>query len=108
MPDSLPPRPNKEYLRSLAAQRLRNMRRSDPAAKYADALRDVAGQFGCPSWRALMERVDIFHHARNELRLALDLGELEHLRAKMRKGWLATCLVVAEASQYEIEKLLQL
>ena len=59
MPDSkLPERASLEYLKKLAKERLRGLRRADPRAKLAAALLAVARDHGFPSWRALKDEVD--------------------------------------------------
>lgn len=54
----LPARPSLEYLRKLAKDRLREMRRTEPRARLADAQLAVAREHGCPSWRALKAEVE--------------------------------------------------
>ena len=56
----LPDRPNLEYLKKLAKDRLPALRRANPAAKLADAQLAVAREHGFPSWRALRIRVKAF------------------------------------------------
>ena len=58
MSSSLPPRPSLEWLRKTAKQRLAELRASDPKAKLADAQRDVAREYGFPSWRKLKAHVE--------------------------------------------------
>lgn len=59
MPNSkLPERPSLEYLKKLAKQRLQELRRTDPEAKLANALLDVAREHGFTSWRALKAQID--------------------------------------------------
>jgi len=59
MPNSqLPERPSLEYLKKLAKERLRELRRTDPQAKLAIALLAVAREHGFSSWRALKEEVE--------------------------------------------------
>jgi len=59
MPNAkLPERPSLEYLRKLAKTRLQELRRADPEAKLADALLQIAREYGFPSWRALKARID--------------------------------------------------
>jgi ankyrin repeat protein len=55
---SLPSRPDLDWLKNRAKERLADLRASDPAAKLADAQRDVARRYGFPSWRALKAHVD--------------------------------------------------
>lgn len=54
----LPDHPSLEYLRKLAKDRLRELRRTTPDAKLAEALLAVARDHGFPSWRALKAEVD--------------------------------------------------
>jgi ankyrin repeat protein/uncharacterized glyoxalase superfamily protein PhnB len=49
----LPERASLEYLKKLAKDRLRELRRTDSRAKLATALLLVARDYGFPSWRAL-------------------------------------------------------
>jgi catechol 2,3-dioxygenase-like lactoylglutathione lyase family enzyme len=59
MSDSkLPERPSLEYLRKLAKNRLPELRRTNPDAKLATALLQVAREHGFPSWRALKAQLD--------------------------------------------------
>ena len=54
----LPDRPNLEFLKKLAKDRLHDLRRTDPTARLADAQRLVAREHGSPSWRALRAEVE--------------------------------------------------
>ena len=54
----LPERASLEYLKKLAKDRLRELRRSDPRAQLAAALLSVARDHGFPSWRALKAEVE--------------------------------------------------
>jgi predicted enzyme related to lactoylglutathione lyase len=54
----LPEHPSLEYLKKLAKNRLQKLRQSDPAAKLATALLDVAREYGFSSWRALKAQTD--------------------------------------------------
>jgi ankyrin repeat protein len=54
----LPDRASLEYLKKLAKERLRELRRTDPAARLSDAQLEVARDHGFPSWRALKAEVD--------------------------------------------------
>jgi len=59
MPNAqLPERPSLEYLKKLAKERLRELRRADPRAKLATALLTIAREHGFSSWRALREEVE--------------------------------------------------
>src|SRR5262245_56861272 len=57
-PVQLPPRPSLEFLKKLAKARLHLLRQSDPGAKLATALLDVAREHGFESWRALKAHVE--------------------------------------------------
>ena len=54
----VPERASLEYLKKLAKDRLRELRRSDPNAKLATALLGVARDHGFASWRALKAEID--------------------------------------------------
>lgn len=51
---ALPERPNLERLRKEAKQRLKLLRQTDPAAALAAAQREVARDYGFPSWQRLV------------------------------------------------------
>lgn len=57
-PESLPDAPNLDWLRKQAKRRLEELRRTDPAARLADAQYELAKQYGFSSWRALKWNVD--------------------------------------------------
>jgi ankyrin repeat protein len=57
----LPERASLEYLKKLAKDRLRELRRADPRANLAAALHAVAQDYGFPSWRALKAELDQRH-----------------------------------------------
>ena len=54
----LPERASLEYLKKLAKERLRELRRTNPAARLADAQLLVAREHGFTSWRALKTEID--------------------------------------------------
>ena len=54
----LPERASLEYLKKLAKDRLKDLRRKNPAAKLAAAQLAVAREHGFPSWRALKAEID--------------------------------------------------
>ncbi|HEX5474715.1 MAG TPA: ankyrin repeat domain-containing protein [Vicinamibacterales bacterium] len=54
----LPERPSLEYLKTVAKDRLHEMRRTDGTAKLAAALLSVARDYGFSSWRALKTEVE--------------------------------------------------
>jgi ankyrin repeat protein len=55
---SLPDPPNLEWLRKKAKSRLAELRVGNAGATLADAQRELARQYGFPSWRALKSHVD--------------------------------------------------
>lgn len=55
---NLPDRASLEYLKKLAKERLRELRRSDPNARLAAAQLAVAREHGFASWRALKAEVE--------------------------------------------------
>lgn len=55
---ALPDRASLEYLKKLAKERLRELRRADPDARLSAAQLAVARDHGFPSWRALKAEVD--------------------------------------------------
>ena len=77
----LPERASLEYLKKLAKDRLRELRRADPRAKLATALLAVARDHGFSSWRAL--KAEIEQRQKNNLALffeACGKGDIEALR----------------------------
>ncbi len=54
----LPESASLEYLKKLAKERLRELRRTDPEARLSNAQLAVARAHGFPSWRALKAEVD--------------------------------------------------
>lgn len=70
---SLPDAPNLDWLRKQAKRTLTELRKTNPAAKLADAQFDLAKQYGFSSWRALKEHIDgltfegqLFEAAKND------------------------------------------
>src|SRR6266850_2941972 len=57
-PLSLPDAPNLDWLRKQAKRRLQELRKTNAAAKLADAQFDLAKRYGFPSWRALKAHVE--------------------------------------------------
>lgn len=55
---SLPDAPNLDWLRKQAKRALSELRKTNPAARLADAQFDLAKQYGFSSWRALKEHID--------------------------------------------------
>lgn len=59
MANSLPPRPDLEWLKKTARQRLRSLRAAGkPEARLADAQFEIAREYGFSSWRSLKAYVD--------------------------------------------------
>jgi hypothetical protein len=58
MSRNLPARPNLEYLKKEAKERLDVLRRRDPAAQLADAQHDLAKEYGFASWPQLKAHVE--------------------------------------------------
>lgn len=54
----LPAHPSLEYLKKLAKTRLQQMQRNDPGAKLANALLEIAREYGFKSWRAMKAQID--------------------------------------------------
>jgi len=83
---NLPERASLEYLKKLAKDRLREMRRVDPRAKLAAALLAVARDHGFASWRALKADIDL--RQTRDVRAFFDAcagGDVEALRAFLAK-----------------------
>ncbi len=72
-------RPNLEYLKKLAKDRLQDLRRDDAGARLADAQLAVARQHGFPSWRMLRAHLD-------DGRLAERAVRVEELFAAIKRG----------------------
>src|SRR6266852_9330357 len=69
----LPDRPNLEYLKKLAKEKLQDLQRADASARLADAQLAVAREHGFASWRKLRAHLDALRPAgqpsgRGELR----------------------------------------
>jgi ankyrin repeat protein len=79
-PRSLPDAPDLEWLRKQAKRALTELRRTDPAARLADAQFDLAKQLGFSSWRALKSHVDSLTVAGRLVAAAQD-GDAERLAA---------------------------
>lgn len=56
-PLPLPPRPNLDWLKNRAKEKLRELRTRRPDAKRTEAQLAVAREYGSPSWRKLRERL---------------------------------------------------
>jgi hypothetical protein len=58
MSRQLPTRPNLEFLRKQAKDRLQDLLLHDPSAQLADAQHAIAGEYGFASWPSLKAHVD--------------------------------------------------
>ena len=79
-PLSLPDAPSLEWLRKEARRRLAELRKSDPAARLADAQFALAKSYGFSSWRALKAHVDSLT-VDGQLFSAARTGDAERLAA---------------------------
>src|ERR1041384_4633351 len=57
MSRSLPERPNLDHLKNEAKALLKRLRATDPAAKLTDAQRQLARDYGFPTWAQLRDAV---------------------------------------------------
>lgn len=85
MSPQLPARPNLEHLRNEAKQRLETLRRTDLAAKLADAQLLVARAYGFASWRQLKAGVDA--HTRERVFEAARIGDVDTVRRALDDGF---------------------
>jgi hypothetical protein len=67
MSRNLPARPNLEYLKNEAKDRLDDLRRTDPRAQLADAQFALANEYGFASWPKLKEHVESVAAAENPI-----------------------------------------
>ena len=103
-PSALPDTASIDWLRKHAKQRLRELRRSEPTAKLADAQFELAREYGFRSWRALKAHVDSLT-VRGELFRATEDGDLARVTGLLDENpgllnareepWGATLLHVA-------------
>jgi ankyrin repeat protein len=85
MPRQLPARANLEHLRNEAKQRLRALRRQEPAAQLAEAQRLVARHYGFASWRQLKAAVD--EGQRERVFAAARAGDVDLVRRALDGGF---------------------
>src|SRR5262245_47353971 len=64
MSSDFPSRPNFEHLKKQAKEKLRELRRANPATKLADAQHAIARQYGFVNWAQLKEVVNAIERAR--------------------------------------------
>jgi ankyrin repeat protein len=81
---SLPDAPNLDWLRKQAKRRLGELRKTNPAAKLADAQFDLAKQYGFSSWRALKAHVESLS-VEGQLFDAARSGDVDTLAALLDK-----------------------
>jgi ankyrin repeat protein len=92
MTNALPAKPNLEWLRKAAKHRLVALRAHDPAAKLTAAQRDIAGEYGFTSWRALKAHIDARTDAltlpdRRDVFAAARTGDVETVRHAIAAGF---------------------
>src|SRR5262245_59223335 len=81
MAQALPPRPNLDWLRKSAKQKLARLRTRSPAIRLAQAQLELAREYGFASWRSLKAHVDkLLSVAEDEPRLD-DAAIADFLRA---------------------------
>jgi ankyrin repeat protein len=79
--DELPERPSLEYLKKLAKDRLRSLRRTDRETKLADAQLAIAREHGFSSWRAFRSEVEYRRvRSRPAFFAACESGDLDALQ----------------------------
>jgi ankyrin repeat protein len=81
----LPERPSIDYLKKIAKERLRELRKHDPRARLAEAQLAVAREHDFPSWRALKAEID-----------RLNLTDAEGFFDACAKGNIATLRALVE------------
>jgi catechol 2,3-dioxygenase-like lactoylglutathione lyase family enzyme len=84
MPKSLPPRPDLDWLKKAAKERLAELRGRDPDAKLHAAQLEIARDYGFASWRALKAHVDTVSLDGQIIAAAIhgDAGKLDGLLAE--------------------------
>jgi ankyrin repeat protein len=90
MPKALPAKPNLAWLRKAAKHRLVALRADDPAAKLTTAQRDIAGEYGFASWRALKAHIDARTDTitdRNAVFEAARAGDVDAVRRALAAGF---------------------
>jgi ankyrin repeat protein len=89
MPKSLPVRPDLDWLRKTAKQRLAEFRKTRADAKLYEAQLALAREYGFPSWRALKARVDALvpDTGRAHVFAAARAGDVETVRKAFADGF---------------------
>ena len=87
---TLPARPDLDWLRKTAKQRLKEFRKTRPDAKLHEAQLVVAREYGFASWRALKARIDALNPAaaeRSRVFAAARAGDVATVRAAFAAGF---------------------
>jgi ankyrin repeat protein len=117
MPNALPAKPNIEWLRKAAKERLEELRALDPSAKLNEAQRDLANDYGFKSWRALKAGVEALAPDRPDRKRvfqAARAGDVETVRRAFELGFDPAAIdddgrtihQIAKASRFEAIELL--
>lgn len=87
---ALPARPNFDWLRKIAKERLAELRSSDPAAKLFHAQLLVAREHGFKNWRDMKARIEEITGQNDERRRAFDAaeaGDTAAVRRALERGF---------------------
>src|SRR6185369_13559561 len=90
MPRTLPARPDLDWLRKAAKQRLKDFRKTRPDAKLHEAQLVVARDYGFASWRALTARIGALNPdaaERSRVFAAARAGDAAAVRAALDAGF---------------------
>jgi ankyrin repeat protein len=90
MSQALPARPNLDWLKRTAKERLAELRANDPTNKLHSAQLLIARDYGFKSWRALKSRVDELarsHRENVEVFEAARAGDVEAVRRAVNSGF---------------------
>ena len=107
MTQALPARPNLDWLKRTAKERLAELRASDPASKLHSAQLLIARDYGFKSWRELKSRVDEFVNSYSEnvqVFEAARTGNVEAIRRAVASGFDPATPDVDGRTIYQIAK----
>ena len=107
MTQALPARPNLDWLRRSAKERLAELRANDPTSKLHAAQLLVARDYGFKSWRELKSRVDELASSRGEnvqVFEAARSGDVEAIRRAVASGFDPGTLDANGRTIYQIAK----
>lgn len=107
MMQALPARPNLDWLRKIAKERLVELRSSDPTAKLHHAQRLVARDHGFKSWRDMKARIEEITGRNDERRRvfdAADAGDTAAVRRALERGFDPATPDVDGRTIYQIAK----